>query len=46
MTIVFSPALIADEGIAVPLIFTSGPAAFKDVFSVDYEVQALALPAY
>ncbi|MFT6757777.1 MAG: hypothetical protein ACJA0M_001659 [Chitinophagales bacterium] len=32
MTIVFSPALIADEEIAVPLIFTSGPAALRMYF--------------
>jgi hypothetical protein len=39
--------LLAQGGQQIqPPIFTSGPAAFKDVFSVDYEVQALALRAY
>ncbi|MFQ3322652.1 MAG: ribosomal protein S18 acetylase RimI-like enzyme [Pseudomonadales bacterium] len=46
MTIVFRPALIDDEEVGVPLIFASGPAAFRYVFSVDYEDQALDFLAY
>lgn len=46
MNTIFRPAVIADGAAAVPLIFASGPAAFRYVFSVDYDEQALDFLAY
>lgn len=46
MTTIFRPAAIADIEAAVPLIFASGPAAFRYVFSVDHEEQALDFLSY
>jgi ribosomal protein S18 acetylase RimI-like enzyme len=46
MTTIFRPAAVDDTESAVPLIFASGPAAFRYVFSVDHEDQALEFLAY
>jgi ribosomal protein S18 acetylase RimI-like enzyme len=46
MNTIFRPAAIADIEVAVPLIFASGPAAFRYVFSVDHEEQALDFLSY
>jgi hypothetical protein len=43
---IFRPVVVADIEAAVPLIFASGQAAFRYVFSVDHEKQALNLLAY
>ena len=46
MNAIFRSAVVADIEAAVPLIFASGRAAFRYVFSVDHEKQALDFLAY
>ncbi len=46
MEIQFRPASLADEEIAIPLIYSSGPQTFDYVFSVDYREQSLDFLRY